>query len=56
MKNVIKVVILLIIVLGLGAYLAIMSFNSPLNSEDTTYKTVTIEWHSRNPIGRGYNR
>jgi len=43
MKNVIKVIILLIIVLGLGAYLAIMSFNNPLNSEDTTYKTITIE-------------
>lgn len=43
MKNIIKVVILLIIVLGLGAYLLLMGINNPLNADDTTYKVVTIE-------------
>ncbi|NLY81219.1 MAG: endolytic transglycosylase MltG [Clostridiales bacterium] len=46
MKNSIKIILLLVIVLFLGGYLFIMSMNEPKDIEDATFKSVTVEMGS----------
>jgi UPF0755 protein len=46
MKHVIKIIILLVIVISLAGYLLVMCINEPKETEDATFKSVTIEMGS----------
>ncbi|MBK5253030.1 MAG: endolytic transglycosylase MltG [Peptostreptococcaceae bacterium] len=46
MKNVIKIILLLVVVIVLAGYLFVLSMNEPKEIENSTFKSVTIEMGS----------